>query len=73
MERRDLRRRVGPSGVKRERRVEDADYWIYWQLPNGRSGKLGPFCRFVGPPAMSNMCDEPDVEGLTAVRLHWRT
>jgi hypothetical protein len=20
-------------------------FWIYWRLPNGRSGKLGPFCR----------------------------
>jgi hypothetical protein len=22
-------------------------FWIYWQLPNGRSGKLGPFRRSV--------------------------
>jgi hypothetical protein len=22
-------------------------FWIYWRLPNGRSGKLGPFRRSV--------------------------
>jgi hypothetical protein len=25
----------------------DSTFWIYWRLPNGRSGKLGPFRRSV--------------------------
>lgn len=73
MEREDPRRHFGPGSGKRERRVEDAEFWIYWQLPNGRSGKLGPFCRFRDASAAVNGCDESDVGGFTAVRLRWRT
>jgi hypothetical protein len=30
-------------------------FWIHWRLPNGRSGKLGPFCRSVTASAAADL------------------
>jgi hypothetical protein len=42
-----MHRRPGPASA----------FWIYWRLPNGRSGKLGPF---FGPLAASESLTERD-------------